>query len=247
MPADCPSLADYPLKKLTDARSAMARALSAYIGGLTFTLPKTTEPFKLAAVYPSWAQFFDRAISADGKLPAAAVLPDRLQVADPSLTPRIMEETWSGGEVCPGTLGNGTGDGFALFSVAEAVVPFVVVVRTAGEKQREAIVSGIEDAFVEDGSFLDPGVLPPVFLSRVEDREHPIRFGRLIQVPDYYDQKARFTLLAIQVTDSEQSARENRWTVLFEIGAQMTLCVPRRVRAMRPKVVLSVNEVVEER
>ncbi|TAL46145.1 MAG: hypothetical protein EPN91_00825, partial [Salinibacterium sp.] len=106
-------LKNYPLTKSRDVGSAMTDALAAYIAqNVTYSYPVSKVPRTMAKVYDNWAEFHQVALSANGLLPAAAVLPDEVKYDDSSLSPRMLEDTWvSDGQ-----------DGYALFGVAEAVV-----------------------------------------------------------------------------------------------------------------------------
>lgn len=257
-------LSQYPLRKTRDVRSAMAEALAALVRGVSFSLPKSTTPFSFAAVYDTWATFQNTATSAGGKLPAAAVLPDRPVYEAASLTPRMIDDTWSGGPVvtpaeiqagAAPTLGTGAGDGFALFAIAEVVVPFVLVVRGSSIPIRKAIVSQLEDLFVEDQSLPDPSSVNPRTLPKTggpgieppDASVQPVRYGRLLTLPSYYNRKARFTLLSQQILDSEESALGNRWLAQFEIQGHCQVVVLRRVKAMSPRLQTVLNGQVDQR
>ncbi len=248
-------LKDYPLKATTDARSAMAEGLAREVSKIRATLPKSGREFGFRIIYDTWARFEQRAVSSDGLLPAAAILPDRPVYEDSSLTPRMIEETWSGGDPLElkedGSvrypLGTGAGDGFALYTIAEMVVPFVFVFRAQTSSQRKAFVKRLEEFFVEDGALLPE----PSTLSKdvpVPDAQfQPVRYGRRIELGNYYKRKARFTLQAQQLLDSESSARENRWMAQFELTGHVQVCVLRRVRAMSPRVQTVVNGTTDSR
>jgi hypothetical protein len=245
----------YPLRKTRDVRSAMTHALASYVAGLEFALPRTSTPFKFAAVYDSWAEFHDRAMSAGGKLPAAAILPDRLTHVGSSTAPRMLEWSWSGGDpaACSsgGRLlyphGDGSGNGFALFARDEVQANFVLLVRGRTIAQRKAIVSVLEDSFVEDSSEADPSAVHPLTVDR-SLLGQPIREGRLLTLSSYYDLPARFSLRAETILDSEMSAEENRWLVQIELlGEAMVAGPPKRVSSMKPRVDLLVGGVVERR
>ena len=219
-------LQDYPLKATTDSRSAMSERLAEFIGELEFTAPRSNQAFKLRAVYDTWADFSQRAMSAGGLLPAAAVLPDRPVYEGSSLTPRSIDDTWSGGdpEECGSggrkkfPIGDGSGDGYCLFTHSEIVVPFVVVFRAKTKPQRKAIAKRLEEVFIEDGAVKpDKSTLTPL-IPVPEATAQLVRYGRLLEVPKYYNRKARFTLDAQQLLDSETAARENRWTVVARSG-----------------------------
>lgn len=224
----------------------MARELARFVAKLRFTMPKSTEEFGFAKVYSSWASFNARALSGDGPVPAAAVLPDRPIYDANGMVPSMIESTWSGGDpnliddqcrrLYP--IGDGTGRGFALFTTAELVVPFVIIFRARSEPERSAIVRVMETAFVEDGSIIpDIATLNPLFVP--DEAEHPIRYGRVLTMRDYYDRKVRLTIDAQQLLDSESSVGENRWMAQFEISGQAQVCVVRRVLGMNPKLKFS--------
>lgn len=226
-------LADYPFKKARDLRSAMAGALARYMAELTFTFPATKTPTKLAAVYEEWATFETRAIIPGGPLPAAVVLPDKALADDDAFTPRILEETWTGAplnddgsQVVEGGIGDGSGDGFALWVVAEKVVPFLVVARAKSRPQRQAIVSMMEDAFIRAGD---------------ADGPRTPTYGIVLTMPDYYERAVRFTFESHELLTSESSAKENRWLVQFALTAEAKQCVVRRAVAMDARVQLVVD------
>lgn len=253
---------DYPLKKTTDCRSAMAETLRDYVAGLEFSAPRTTKKFRMEAVFDTWSDFSQRAMSAGGKLPAAAALPDRPVYEDSSFGPRSIEDTWSGGD--PNLLkadgvtkrfpiGTGNGDGFILVEVAQMMVPFVLVVRAKNKPQRKAIVSILEESFIEAGTHLDTqgGRTPDVSLinrnAQPEVDRQPIRYGRLLGMPQYFNRKARFTLQSQQLLDSESTSSENRWLAQFEITGHAQVCAVRRVVGMNPRVEIVVDDLTDNR
>lgn len=227
----------FPFRKRRDLRSAMAKALAGYLAGLEYSFPATRTPKKLAAVYEEWAEFERRALSAGGALPAAAVLPDRPVPEADAFVPRILEETWTGGD--PYILGDdgrprfpvgqGTGDGYALFAVSEKVVPMVVIVRAASKPQRQAIVSVFEDSFHELGVGA-PTLYP-----------EPVRWGKVLTLDDYYGRPCRFTLGAHQLLGDAGTAKENRWLVQFELQAEAKQVAVARVAAMDARTQLVVD------
>jgi hypothetical protein len=245
----------YPLKARKDARSAVSDRLAEYLSEIEFTLPKSGQAFKFKSVYGTWADFRERATSGGGLLPAAAVLPDRPIYEPSALTPRALEETWSGGD--PAELdergcqlypfGDGSGDGHVLVTHSEIVVPFVVVYRAQSAPQRKAIAKRLEEVFLEDGTLIDPSSLNPDVPRVPELTATPVRYGRVLEVPDYYCRKARFTLHAQQLLDTEQTARENRWIGQCEIEGHMQVCVLRRGRAMNVRARLEVDGTTADR
>ncbi len=261
-------LKDYPLKGLTDSRTAMAESLRDFVSLLPFSLPKTGTPFRFARVYEEWAEFRDRAMSAGGRLPAAAILPDRPVPEAASFGPRLIENTWSGGDPnllkSNGTprfpLGDGSGDGFALFEVAQRRAIFLLLYRAKTRNQRRAIHKTLEEAFIEDGALLpDPSTLnpdvettgpkPPVPIPQVPDAfVQPVRYGRLLTVRRYFDRKARFTILSgPEPLDADSSVLENRWLGQIEVEGIIQVCALRRLRGMSVRVELVVDDLAESR
>lgn len=200
-------LPKWHLVKTKHIRDAMAEALRDYVNTIKFSFPASTEPKGFAAVYRSWAQFEDRAVSTGGALPAATVLPGELVHVGDILSPRMMPGTWH----------QDTEDGklYSLWHTEEAQTEFLIVTRAASSAQRDAINLAIEDAFTETGA---PGHLPA-------------RKGKLLPMPSYFGRKARFTLLNQQNLDTEAAARENRWMAQFEILGNAD--VVRKVEAPR--------------
>jgi len=243
-------LEEYPLKATLDARSAMVKALAEYLGEMTFTLPRTTQPFRFGAVHRRWADFNARASLA--KLPALAVLPDNPRMEAAALGPRAIEDTWGGGDPNELTdlgcrrypIGDGSGIGPVLHEVSQLTVPLVLVVRAKTEAQRSAIVRGFEaGAFVEDGSLPSPSTLNPQIPipPELDVKVQPTRYGRVLEVPTYFNRRARFTLDGHQILDSAVTVGENRWIAQFEVTAHMPVCVVRVARAMSTRVELLVD------
>lgn len=220
-----PTVRTEPLRKTRDLRSAMAETLRDYVNTLRFGLPATRELKGFAEVYDSWARFEDRALSAEGKLPAATVLPDRTSYTDSSLTPRFIPGTWfqNHPEDQPHKR-------YGLFAVSEAETSFVVLCRAKSQAQRKAIVSAFEDAFVEPGT---PG------------DSKPVRYGKLLTMGSYYERAVRFTLQDQQILDSSTSPQENRWLVQFELLGHAQQVVVRQIPEMRVRVHTAVDGLTE--
>lgn len=262
-------LKDYPFKRLTDSRTAMTKTLADFVKLLTFRLPRSGTSFRFEDVYEEWAGFEARASGLGRGPPIAAVLPDRPVPDSASFGPRLIEETWSGGD--PETLkesgkkrfpiGDGSGDGFALYEVAQREARFLLLFRCSTKTQRRAIFTSLEEAFIEDGSLLDPASLnpdvappesmpdPPIAQAQIPDAAvQPVRYGRLLKVSRYFDRTARFTIVSgPEPLDTEASAHENRWMGQVEILGHMQICTLRRVRGMKPRVELVVDDVAENR
>jgi len=209
-------LSSYPYRKRRDLRSAMGETLVNFVRSLQFDRPFSTAPFGLRDIYYEWPVFEKVALSAEGALPAGVLLPDTATEEDSQLTPSLIEDTW---------MSNGI-DGYGLFKISEKVVTFLLVVRAASKPQRQAIVSGIEDAFAEAEALRRPT---------------PLTYGRLLQMDSYYQRKARFTLLNHRLLDQAQAATESRYLCQFEIQSQAPHVLLRRVPAMDPRVEVMVD------
>lgn len=249
-------LKNYPLKATTDCRTAIVETLTAYLEGIIFTVPKSTSPFKFRAVYSRWSDFNNRANSAGGLLPAAAVLPDRHIYEGAGFTPKALEETWSGGDpteldqygsqMYP--MGDGSGDGFLLVETAELNVPLVLIYRGQTEAIRNSISKRLEEVLVEDGTLVpDPSSLPAGVEQLPPDAFQPVRYGLRLEMPSYYKRKARYTMVAKQTLDTAESAHANRWIGQVELQAQAQVCVLRRGRALDSRIELVVNGEPESR
>ena len=213
-------LCDYPHKKARDLRSAMAEALAEFVRTITFTYPYSAQPTSLGAVYKEWAEFERKALSSGGPLPVAAVLPDRVTEADSSLVPRLLEETWC--QTSDGTQGLG------LFAVSTKEMPAVLMVRAYSKPQRQAIISAVEDAFFD---LPVPG-----------KTGNPFRYGKVLDMPSYYDRTVTFSLENHQLLDNASSAAENRWMVQFELTGIAEHVLPCRVPALDARVSLVVDQ-----
>lgn len=240
------SFASYPLKSTTDAATAMLDALAAFVREVEFTLPASTTAFKFQSVSTEWADFASRAAP-----PCAAVLGDRPIYGAAQLVPEIVERSWAGGDptLCDSDtgeqlypLGDGSGDGPALFKLAEVELQIVIAVRARTKPQRSAILRRLEQIFCEDGSLVDPTTLDPALPADEEvERHHPTRFGKLLECPGHYSQPARFSLLSVQRSDSRESSEESRWAALLEIRGEMSVCALRRVRGMKTIVKVEID------
>lgn len=211
-------LAKYPFRKKRDLRSSMAETLAEHISGLQFGLPFSPTPFKMRKVYFEWALFEQRALTGEGLLPAAAILPDTSREEDSQLTPSMIEDTWRSDGV----------NGLALFKVSEKVVSFQLVVRAASKPQRQAIISTIEDSFVE---------------LQTLNRPTPLTYGIFLTMDSYFQRRARYTHLSNQIFDQDASAKESRYLAQFEILAHAPHVLLRPVPAMDPRVSVVVNNV----
>jgi len=209
----------YPFQKTRDARGAMGGALASLLGELEWSYPATATPERMPteAIHDSWADFEKRALSENGMVPAAAVLPDKLTEEESDLGPRYLDDTWTT---------DGTG-GRVLVALGEWVGTFLVVVRGKSRAQRDAILGAAEDLFIE---------LPTATSSGT-------RLGRLVEVESYYRRKARFSLGGIQLLDSAETVKRNRWLAQLEVTGRMQHCVVRTAPALSPRFRGVVDEV----
>lgn len=239
------------LQQNTDLRSAMTSAGIKYLLGLEFRLPRGVDIFKFRDVYPDWRSFSETRASPEA-LPVAAFLPDRPVYEDSQLTPRLCEETWSGGDPSvrreDGSqkypFGDGSGDGTVLVTFAEMAVPFLLVVRAKDKPTRRAIIQTLEQSFLEDGTLPDTTYVHKDLVT-ARPEVQPVRYGRRLQMPLYFNREVRFTLLAHQLIDSAEKAKVNEWEALVELTAHARVCTLRRVRAMSARVrLLEDDEVV---
>lgn len=253
-----PQLKDYPFKAKTDSRSAMARTLAQYMSRLTFRLPRSGRPFRFQRVYQEWAGWESHATVGGRGAPVAAVLPDRPIPDDPAFNPRVIEETWSGGDPTEFResgkqrfpIGDGSGDGFVLVEVNQRKAIFLVIFRCATKTQRRAVFRSIEEAFVEDGLLTDPASLdpavalqegvpdPPVPTPQIPYIDvQPVRTGRVLEVDGYFNRKCSYTIESgPEPLDTDQFAHENRWVGQVEISALMQICAVRRCRGMDVRI-----------
>jgi hypothetical protein len=209
----------YRFQSTTDIRSAMALALASYLRGLEFSFPATTKSFALQEILTNWSDFQQRARSAGGPVPIAAVLPERGQDADSMLVPAPIEDTWDNSD---------QQGGFVLWKVAEYECRFTLLVRGRTDRERQAMVRGIESAFQQLDS---PGD----------------RYGLVLEMPAYFSRKARFTLVEQEVVQSENSAEEMRWMHWFLIEAQAPKVVVRFAAPFHVRVRAVVNQIPDPR
>lgn len=211
-------LPDYPGQKKRDLRAAMAETLANYIAGMVFGPPYAAIEFQLAKVYYEWAVFEKNALTGDGLLPAAAVLPDEAQDEDSQLAPKLLEDTWETNGI----------DGLGLYKISEKVVPMMVVIRAQSKPERQAILSTIEDSFIRAGG---------------NDREQPVAYGIHLEMPSYYNRKARYTLLRHRLLDQATNTSASRYLVQVEFLVQASHVVLRRVPAMDVRITAVVDDV----
>lgn len=203
--------ANYPRSQTHDARSALALALARLLGGLSFTGPASASPWKLRAVYATWAQF--SAKSATGALPIAAVLPDRASYSPAGATPRLLDDTWW-------TDGS---DGWGLYETARLTTKFVVAIRAGSEPERASIIRAMEAELAATGAPSDRPRLP-------------LRYGRSLPLPEYWGLSGRVWLDALVLLDSEPTVAANRWEAQAELSAEGPVCRLIRTPALSPRV-----------
>lgn len=198
----------FPFQGQVDVRTGMAHALAEYMKTLSFSSPSKVAPFSFADVFIRWADFQQRAKSAGGLIPIAAVLPERGLDADSMLAPAEMTDTWDGAE---------RGGGFALVKFAEYECTMTVLVRARSDVERQSIVNTLEKAFVEvNGDFQ--------------------RNCLVLTMDRHFGRKVRFSLVAQEIVANESLAEEMRWLHYFEIEAQAPRVQPFFFPALRPRI-----------
>jgi hypothetical protein len=203
----------YSRKQTTDLETAMATALVAYLGGLSFPGPGGGPPIQLLQVFEEWAGFND------GDVPmAACVLPDGEIVYAPGQgTPTLLEDTWEPqGQA-----------GWGLYRLSEATREFKVVARAPTGAERNAIKAGVETAFV------DPQVLM---------RPSGARYGILLDLPDYFGLRARFTITSSRKLDDGTNAISNIQEAEFTIRAEAPHVVVGPVQPLVLRTTVTVGE-----
>lgn len=178
----------YSRKATRDARGAMALALARHLAGLKFFNPAM---FQFVRVFAEWPSQLDRYIP-----PSAVVLPSAWKYADWAFTPHLLEDTWEN----PGEAG------FGLYKLSEIEVELEVSVRTNHVSEREAVILGVEESFVD----------PELLMSE----KYGGRYGLLLDLPEYYNLTARFALQSARVIDDEDRAMREQRDAVFVISAQ---------------------------
>lgn len=190
-------------KATTNLRRAMALALKRHLECLAF---ENLDTFQFSAVFDNWPSYLERYVPA-----SACVLPGRWTYGDAYLTPVLLEDTWEPkGEL-----------GFALYKTSELEVQLEVSIRTDSVDEREAIILGVENSFVDpDLLMADPA---------------GARYGILLPLPEYYGCNARFQLIGGSVIDDEDRAmRENR-DAIMTVRAEASQVVVGPVRPLALK------------
>lgn len=200
-----------------NARAALALALRRHLEGLSFSL--VGGAFTLAQVFDDWPSYQSRLVP-----PSACVLPGSWRYADWAFTPHLLEDTVE--PACVPGVGMST-PGFGLYKTAELECDFEVSVHSNTVAERDAVVLGIEDAFVA------PTVL-------MNEQRGP-RYGILLDLPEYYALQGRFALQSARVIDNEETAmRESRDAVIV-ISCQAPKVQVGPVFPLRLKITLDVE------
>lgn len=183
------SKAQYSRKRTKSLRAAMAEALQTKLLLARFDRGDGTT-FPLAEVYPAWPDPEDHYV-----YPSATILPGPATYEDAGMTPTLLDGTWEP-EGQPG---------FGLYKLSELVVPFEVQVRAPTDSERDLLVAGLEDMWVEEGVLMD--------------HEVGARYGVELDLPGYWGVCAIFSLQSVRILDNEDSAqRQHREAVLSVIG-----------------------------
>lgn len=147
--------------------------------------------FRFAQVFDDWPSFLERYVP-----PSACVLPGRTTYLDALMTPTLLEDTWE-------PQGQ---QGFGLYKLSEVSLDLEVSFRAPTVAERDAILHGLEDSFVS-GQILMDQVNGP-------------RYGRLLEMPEYYGLCGRFALASSQVIDDPDHALREQRDAIVTVSAQ---------------------------
>jgi hypothetical protein len=178
-------------KQTMDLRLAMASALVRFLQGMTFEGPGGYGIIQLETGFAEWPSVPDEYVG-----PACAVLPGLGTDIEGRLIPTLIEDTWE-------PRGQ---PGWGLYVLSDYEVEFKVRIRAASAAERDALIMGIEQAFVQEPN--DMLIAP----------EKGNRYGTLLDLPEYFASQARFGLKETNVLDDPDSAmaeqREAEFTVM---------------------------------
>ena len=202
------SLDQYSRKATIDVRSAMALAVARHLRGLEFFNPSR---FQFSEVFEEWPSYLSRYVP-----PAACVLPTAAKYGDALLTPALCEDTWEvKGEA-----------GFGLYKLSELEVDLEVSIRAAHTSEREAIILGVEQSFVDVGLLMT---------------ETSGRYGILLDMPEYYGTQCRLSLSSSRVMDDEDRAIREQRDCVLTLQAQASVFRVGRVYPLN----LTIRQMVE--
>lgn len=183
----------YSRTQSLDLRTAMAAALCRRLQSGTFPGAGGQGTMQMEAAYQEWPSFGDEVVT-----PSCCVLPDgEGQDVEARLTPSLLEDTWE-------TKGE---PGYGLYVLSDYECEFVVKIRAATAAERSAVISYVEQLFVQD---------PDILIAPVGGN----RYGMLARMDEYYQRDCRFGLLGTTVIDDQESAMREQRDAQFRIEAQ---------------------------
>jgi hypothetical protein len=190
---------EYSHTATMDVRDACALALKR----LLLSIDRTIE-----GEHIQFAQVFDEWPTSDDKFdcPAACVLPPpEWRYDDTGGTPKLMEQTIEPLPIPTPADGAIVPPAFGLFKTAEMLDEFGIILRTTTTAKRSMLKLAVEEAFQTANVTMDP---------------NGQRYGLLLDLPEYYDLKARASLLRGQNSDSDDAAMRNQREATFVVSMQ---------------------------
>jgi hypothetical protein len=176
-----------------DLRTSMAAALVRLLQGTVFPGPGGQGAIRIETAFQEWPSYPDEYVG-----PAAVILPGEGKDVEARLVPNLLEDTWE-------PLGF---PGWGLYVLSDYESEFTVKVRAASAAERDALVAGIEQLFVQDAEQM---LIAP-------DKGN--RYGLLLDMPEYFQSQARFGLKSTTVLDDEESAMREQREVAFIVSGQ---------------------------
>jgi len=174
-------------------RESMASALVRLLQAAVFPGPGGYGSIRLEVAYAEWPSAPDEYIS-----PAACVLPGEGRDVEGHFMPVLLEDTWE-----PAGF-----PGWGLYVLGDYEADFEIKVRAASVAERNALIAGIEQIFVQDP---DQMLIAPAKNNR---------YGCLLDMPEYFESQARFGLRSTRVLDDEESAMAEQREVTFTVSGQ---------------------------
>jgi hypothetical protein len=182
---------DYPHKATMDVRDACALALSRVILAIDKVIDG--EHVKFNHVFDEWP-----ADSEQFDPPAACVLaPPSWDYSESSYVPHLLEDTVI--QIGP------TPPAYGLYKTAEMLDKFTLAIRATTTIQRSLLKLVVEEAFQLPNVMQDP---------------QGQRYGLLLDLPEYWDLKARASLLGGSNSDSDDAAMRNQREATFVVSIQ---------------------------
>lgn len=176
-----------------DLRTSMAVALVRLLQDAVFQGPGGQGTIQLTTAYQEWPSVQDEYVG-----PAACVLPGEGRDIEGRLIPTLLEETWE-----PKGF-----PGWGLYVLSDYESDFQVKVRAASSAERDALIAGMENLFVQEPSDM---LIAPAKGNR---------YGVLLDLPEYFQSQARFGLRATEVLDQEELAMREQREVTFTVMGQ---------------------------